>query len=60
MKGSDHSGFVAAAALQLGLDIAPFEAGVLRFFTLAADMNAVVDAYPLGPHDESIETFVPR
>lgn len=52
--------YVDAAATQLGLDIAPYRDGVVRYFALASGMNAIVDAYPLDPHDESVETFVPR
>jgi hypothetical protein len=51
--------YVDATAALLALPIGPYRDGVLRFFALAAEMNAVVDAYPLGPHDESGEVFVP-
>ena len=41
----------------LGLPIGPYREGVLRYFALAAEMNARVDAFVLGPHDESGAVF---
>ena len=52
--------YVDAAAAALGLRIWPeHRAGVLRYFALAAQFAAVVDAVPLAPHDESAVSFVP-
>ena len=46
--------YVDAAAAALGLNLRPdHRPGVLRFFALAADMAAVVDAVPLAPHAEA-------
>jgi len=52
--------YVDAAAAALDLPLRPdHRPGVLRFFALAADMAAVVDAVPLEPHAESAVSFVP-
>ena len=52
--------YVDAAAAALGLRIWPeHRAGVLRYYALAAQFAAVVDAVPLAPHDESAVSFVP-
>jgi hypothetical protein len=59
MTIDQQAAYVDATAALLGLPIAPFREGVLRYFALAAEMNAVVDAFPLGPHDESGEVFAP-
>lgn len=59
MTPEQMAAYVDASAVALGLSIAPWRDGVLRYFALAADMNAIVDAYPLVAHDESAETFVP-
>ncbi len=59
MNADEQAAYVDAAAAALGLDIAAYRDGVLRYFALAASMNDVVDAVPLSPHDESAETFVP-
>jgi hypothetical protein len=48
----------AAAALELRLSHEQ-RAGVLRYFALAADMAARLDAVPLAPHDEPAVNFVP-
>ena len=48
----------AAAALNLPLrrDHRP---GVLRYFALAAEFAALVEAVPLAPQDEAAVNFVP-
>jgi hypothetical protein len=51
--------YVDASATALGLSIGPWHTGVLRYFALATEMYAVVEAYPVGTHDESAETFTP-
>ena len=48
----------AAAALELNLR-SDHRPGVLRFFALAAEFAAVVDAVPLDMHAEPAVTFVP-
>lgn len=51
---------VDATAAALALPIAAeHRPGVLRYFALAAEMAAVVDAVPLAPHDEPAVSFVP-
>jgi hypothetical protein len=55
----DQAAYVDATAVLLDLPITPWRDGVLRYFALAAEMNAIVDAFPLGPHDESGEVFAP-
>ena len=52
-------GYVDAAAALLGLSIEPYRDEVLRYFALAASMNAIVEAVPLAVHDEAGEVFVP-
>ncbi|RZL68586.1 MAG: DUF4089 domain-containing protein [Variovorax sp.] len=52
--------YVDAASAAMGLRIWPeHRAGVLRYFALAAEFAAVIDAVPLAPHDESAVSFVP-
>lgn len=60
MTPAQTEAYVDAAAAALGLRIWPeHRAGVLRYFALAADIAAVIDAVPLAPHDESAVSFVP-
>lgn len=52
--------YVDAAAAAIDLPIpADLRPGVLRYFALAAEMAALVEGLPLGPHDEPAEAFVP-
>jgi len=52
--------FVDASARALDLQLQPaHRAGVLRYFALAADMAALLDAVPLAPHVEPAVQFVP-
>jgi Protein of unknown function (DUF4089) len=56
----DHSTYIDAAAATLGLKItAEQRPGVTRFFTLAADMAALVNGLALTPADESGNVFQP-
>ncbi len=48
----------ASALLELSLEAA-HRAGVLRYFGLAADMAALVDAVPLEQHQEAAVHFTP-
>jgi len=48
----------ASAILDLNLEAA-HRPGVLRYFALAADMAALVDAVPLEPHHEAAVHFTP-
>jgi hypothetical protein len=57
MTPDQQAAYVDAAAVVLGLPIGPYRDGVLRYFALAAEMNARLDAFPLGVHDESGEVF---
>ena len=59
MTDEQRAAYVDAAAIALGLSIDPYRDGVLRYFALASEMNAIVDAWPLDVHDESGEVFVP-
>ncbi|RZI97108.1 MAG: DUF4089 domain-containing protein [Variovorax sp.] len=60
MTPAQTESYVDAAAAALGLRIWPeHRAGVLRYFALAAEFAAVIDAVPLAPHDESALNFVP-
>ena len=52
--------YVDAAAIALGLPLDPeHRPGVLRFFALAAEMAALVEAVPLDAHAESAVVFAP-
>ena len=60
MTPAQTEAYVDAAAAALDLELrADHRPGVLRFFALAAEMAAVVDAVPLGPHAESAVAFAP-
>jgi len=60
MTPEQQAAYVDAAAVLLGLPIAAYRDGVLRYFALAAEMNARVARFPLDVHDESGEVFVPQ
>jgi len=52
--------YVDAAAAALGLRLRPdHRSGVLRYFALAAEFAAVIDAVPLEPHHEPAVNFSP-
>ncbi len=52
--------YVDAAAAALNLPLRrDFRPGVLRYFALAADFAALVEAVPLDEHDEPALTFSP-
>ena len=52
--------YVLAASSALDLRIDPsFQPGVQRYFSLAAEMAALVDAVALAPHDEAAVHFSP-
>jgi Protein of unknown function (DUF4089) len=59
MTTEQQAAYVDATAALLDLAIAPYREGVLRYFALAASMNAVVDGVALGLHDESGDVFAP-
>ena len=55
-------GFEATRRIRgaLGLKLRPdHRPGVLRYFALAAEMAALVEAVPLEPHAESAVVFMP-
>ncbi len=56
---TQYAAYVDATAALLQLPIGPYRDGVLRYFALAAEMNARVARFPLDVHDESGEIFVP-
>lgn len=51
MDPDEQADYVDAAAALIELPIGPYRDGVLRYFALAAEMNALVEAFPLGLHD---------
>ncbi|MDB6000553.1 MAG: hypothetical protein JWP52_2252 [Rhizobacter sp.] len=52
--------YVDAAALAVGLPLQPeHRPGVIRFFALAAEFAALLDAVPLTPHDDAAVVFAP-
>ena len=52
--------YVLAASAALDLHIAAaYQPGVQRYFSLAAEMAALVDAVALAPHDEAAVHFSP-
>ncbi len=56
----DHTPYINAAAATLGLKItAAQRPGVLRYFSLAAEMAALVDGLALAPSDEPGQVFRP-
>ncbi|MEJ8825448.1 AtzG-like protein [Variovorax humicola] len=60
MTPSQIATYVDAAAAALDLRLRQdYRPGVLRYFTLASEFAAIVDAVPLQPHDEAATTFVP-
>ena len=60
MTPAQTEAYVDAAAAALDLPLRPdHRPGVLRFFALAAEMAAVVEAVPLSAHAEPAVTFAP-
>lgn len=60
MTPAQTEAYVDAAAAALDLHLrADHRPGVLRYFALAAEMAALVDAVPLPPHAEPAVVFVP-
>jgi len=60
MTPDEIADYVDAATRALSLPLAPeHRAGVLHYFALAASLADVVEAYPLGPHDEPAPAFTP-
>jgi hypothetical protein len=60
MTPAQIENYVDAASAALGLRLSPdHRPGVLRFFALAAEFGALVEAVPLAPHDESATSFAP-
>jgi len=60
MSPEQIEAFVDASAAALDLNLRPeHREGVLRYFALAADMAALLDAVPLDPHVEPALNFVP-
>ena len=52
--------YVDTAAAALGMSLRPdHRPGVLRYFALAAEMAALIEAVPLAPHAEPAVAFVP-
>jgi Protein of unknown function (DUF4089) len=60
MTPAQIESYVDAASAALELRLRPdHRAGVVRFFGLAAEFAALVEAVPLAPHDESAVSFAP-
>ncbi len=60
MTPAQTEAYVDAAAAALGLSLRrDHRVGVLRYFALAAEFAALVDAVPLAAHDESSMSFSP-
>ena len=60
MNAREIEAYVDAAAAALALPIATeYRAGVLFYFALAASLAEVVQAVPLGPHDDPAGVFIP-
>ncbi|APW37733.1 hypothetical protein RD110_11420 [Rhodoferax koreense] len=60
MSPAQIEAYVDAASALLDLTIeTAHRPGVLRYFGLAADMAALVDAVPLEPHHEAAVHFTP-
>ncbi|MDM0038942.1 DUF4089 domain-containing protein [Variovorax sp. J22G21] len=60
MTPAQTEAYVDAAAAALDLKLRPeHRPGVLRYFALAAEMAALVEAVPLDPHAEPAVSFVP-
>jgi len=60
MTAREIEAYVDAAAAAMALPIAAeFRAGVLFYFALAASLAELVQAVPLGPHDDPAGVFTP-
>ena len=60
MTPAQTEAYVDASAAALDLKLRPeHREGVLRYFQLAADMAALLDAAALDPHVEPAVNFVP-
>ncbi len=60
MDAADIERHVDATAALIGLPLAPdHRPGVIRYFQLAASMAPRVMDFPLEPHDEPGNVFVP-
>ena len=60
MTPAQTEAYIDAASAALELRLRPDQRpGVLRFFTLAAELAAIVEAVPLDPHLEPAVNFVP-
>lgn len=60
MTPEQAEAYVDASAAALNLQLRPeHREGVVRYFALAADMAALLDAVQLDPHVEPAVNFVP-
>ena len=60
MTPAQVEAYVQASAVALGLPLSPeYRPGVVRFFSIAAEFAAIVDAVPLDTHAESAVHFTP-
>jgi hypothetical protein len=60
MTPAQIEAYVDAASAALGLRLrSDHRPGVVRYFGLAAEFAAIVEAVPLDPHDEAAVSFAP-
>ena len=60
MTPQEIEAYVDASSAALGLRLrADHRPGVLRYFALASEFAALIDAVPLGERDEPALSFVP-
>jgi len=60
MTPAQIESYVDAASVALSLPLSPdHRPGVLRFFALAAEFAALIEAVPLNAHVEPAVSFVP-
>ncbi len=60
MTPAQIEAYVQASAAALGLPLSPvYRPGVVRYFGLAAEFAAIVEAVPLAPYAESAVHFTP-
>jgi hypothetical protein len=60
MTPAQIEAYVDAASAALGLRLrSDHRPGVVRYFALAAEFAAIVEAVPLDPHDDAAVSFSP-
>lgn len=60
MTPAQIEAYVQASAAALGLPLSPeYRPGVVRYFSIAAEFAALVEAVPLATHAEAAVHFTP-